>query len=108
MNDVYCFAQRLLNPFRGILQIIAYESAEAVSTDGAHWDIYVRNDELVKDLENRYQVQTSDIRYGNWSADKGLKRGPGYPSEDFKRMEKMGAIVYEHLLRDHQKVPFPL
>lgn len=108
MNDVYCYAQRLLNPFRGVLQIIAYESAEAVSTDGMHWDIYVRNDELVKDLENSYQVQTSDIRYGSWSEDKGLKRGPVYPSEDFKRMEEMGAIVYEYLLCAHQNVPFPL
>ncbi len=108
MNHVHHYAQRLLNPFRGLLQIIAYASAEAVSTDGVHWDIYVRNDELVKDLENSSKVQTSDIRYGSWSDEKGLKRGPVFPSEDFKRMEEMGAVVYEHLLNEHPKVPFPL
>jgi hypothetical protein len=108
MNHVQHYAQRLLNPFRGMLQIIAYASAEAVTTDGVHWDIYVRNDELVKDLENSKKVQTSDIRYGSWSEHKGLKRGPVFPSEDFKRMEEMGAVVYEHLLNEHPKVPFPL
>lgn len=108
MNDVVYYAQRLLNPFRGMLQTIAYASAEAVSTDGVHWDIYVRNDELVKDLENSHKVQTSDIRYGSWSKEKGLKRGPVFPSEDFKRMEDMGAVVYEYLLHAHTDLPYPL
>jgi len=104
---IECYAQRLLNPFRGTMQVIKYASAEAVSTDGVHWDIYVSNDELRRGLEGQ-QVQTSDIRYGSWSADKGLKRGPIYPSDDFRRMERMGAVVYEHLLRVHELVPFPL
>jgi hypothetical protein len=104
---IECYAQRLLNPFRGTMQVIKYASAEAVSTDGVHWDIYVSNDELRRGLEGQ-QVQTSDIRYGSWSADKGLKRGPLYPSDDFCRMERMGAVVYEHLLRVHEQVPFPL
>jgi len=103
---IECYAQRLLNPFRGTMQVIKYASAEAVSTDGVQWDIYVSNDELRRGLEG--PVQTSDIRYGNWSAEKGLKRGPLYPSEDFRRMEMMGAVVYEHLLRVHEQLPFPL
>lgn len=103
MQDIHCYAQRLLNPFRGMLHIIAYTSAEAVTTDGEHWDIYVRNDELVKDLENSSQVQTSDIRYGSWSEQKGLKRGPVFPSKDFQRMEEMGAVVYEHLRNLHRQ-----
>jgi len=37
-----------------------------------------------------------------------LKRGPIYPSDDFLRMEAMGAMVYEHLTRVHQRVPFSL
>ena len=51
-------------------------------------------------------MQVSDIRYGSWSLEKGLKRGPLFPSEDFRIMEEMGATVYEHLTRMHQKVPF--
>lgn len=104
---IRCYAQRLLNPLRGTINIISYKSAEAVTTDGVQWDIYVRNEELVADLENANKIQTSDIRYGRWSAKNGLKRGPLHPSEDFKRMEHRGAIVYERLLQLHERIPFP-
>jgi hypothetical protein len=104
--SIECYAQRLLNPFRGTMQVIKYASAEAVSTDGLYWDIYVSNDELRRGLEG--QVQTSDIRYGSWSASAGLKRGPLYPSADFRRMEAMGAVVYAHLLTIQDRLPFPL
>lgn len=70
-----CYAQRLLNPFRGVMNIIEYQGAEAVTIDGIHWDIYVRDTELVEDLENASRIQTSDIRYGSWSEQEGLKRG---------------------------------
>jgi len=104
-----CYAQRLLNPFRGVVHTIRYQSAEAVTTDGIEWDIYVANDALLEGLGPAgRRAQISDIRYGHWSAEKGLKRGPLFPSEDFKRLENMGAVVYENLLRIHRDVPFPL
>ncbi len=108
LAGVECYAQRLLNPFRGVVHVLRYQSAEAVTTDGIHWDIYVANDELLKGLPRHKKIQTSDIRYGNWSRDKGLKRGPLYPSEDFKRMEAQGAIAFEALLQLHERLPFPL
>lgn len=89
------------------MNVISYESAEAVSTDGVHWEIYVRNEELLKGLDTDRYIQTSDIRYGSWSIESGLKRGPIYPSDDFKRMEEMGAVVYKSLLTLHLQVPFP-
>lgn len=103
-----CYAQRLLNPFRGVMNIIEYQGAEAVTTDGFHWDIYVRDMTLVEDLANSRKVQTSDIRYGSWSPEQGLKRGALYPSEDFKQLEMLGARVYEYLLDHHDCVPFTL
>ncbi len=36
---VECYAQRLLNPYRGTMHVIKYEAAEAVTLDGVHWDI---------------------------------------------------------------------
>lgn len=104
--DIRCYSQRLLNPFRGVMNIIEYADAEAVTLDGINWDIYVRNSELALDLENRNRVQTSDIRYGSWSEKDGLKRGSIYPSDDFRVLENRGAIVYEYLLEHHQDVPF--
>jgi len=105
--QIECYAQRLLNPFRGAVHTIRYRSAEAVTTDGIEWDIYVANDALLDGLGRAgKRAQISDIRYGHWSAEKGLKRGPLYPSDDFKRLEDMGAVVYEHLLKVHRDVPF--
>jgi hypothetical protein len=105
--QIECYAQRLLNPFRGVVHTIRFQSAEAVTTDGIEWDIYVANDALLDGLGRAgKRAQISDIRYGHWSAEKGLKRGPLYPSDDFKRLEHMGAIVYEHLLQVHREVPF--
>ncbi|MBT9589691.1 MAG: hypothetical protein IV089_02040 [Thiobacillus sp.] len=105
--QIECYAQRLLNPFRGVVHTIRYQSAEAVTTDGIAWDIYVANDALLEGLGPAgRRAQISDIRYGHWSAEKGLKRGPLFPSEDFKRLENMGAVVYENLLVVHRDVPF--
>jgi hypothetical protein len=105
--QIECYAQRLLNPFRGVVHVIRFQSAEAVTTDGIEWDIYVANDALLDGLGRAgRRAQISDIRYGHWSAEKGLKRGPLFPSEDFKRLEHMGAVAYEHLLSVHGDLPF--
>lgn len=105
-STIQCYSQRLLNPFRGAMNFITYESAEAVTTDGVKWDIYVSDSELLEGLEGK-NILTSEIRYGSWSKAEGLKRGPLYPSEDFKRLENLGATVYSHLLKVHEQVPFP-
>lgn len=104
---ILCYSQRLLNPFRGSICCIQYQSAEAVTADGIKWDIYVSNAALLDDLPDNRRTQVSDIRYGTWSAQTGLKRGPRCPSDDFLAMEEMGAVVYEHLLEVHESVPFP-
>ncbi|MEO1767092.1 hypothetical protein [Thiobacter aerophilum] len=105
--SVECYGQRLLNPFRGAMHTIRYEAAEAVTLDGVHWDIYVANDSLLEGLDASCHPQITDIRFGAWSVERGLKRGPIYPSEDFLRMEEMGAIVYQYLTQVHRRVPFP-
>lgn len=105
--ELETFSQRLLNPFRGVQRVIRYGPAEAVTTDGVHWDLYVSNDELLEGLDRSHPVLVSDIRFGRWSADKGLKRGPLYPSEDFRRMERVGAVLYEALTRLHDQPVFP-
>jgi hypothetical protein len=106
--SIACYSQRLLNPFRGVISCIRYESAEAVTQDGLRWDIYVSDDRLLEGMDTGRRVLISDIRYGSWSPQKGLKRGPLYPSDDFRYLEHMGAIVYEHLLEVHGRIPFPL
>jgi hypothetical protein len=90
-----------------VVHVIRFQSAEAVTTDGVEWDIYVANDALLDGLGRAgRRAQISDIRYGHWSLEKGLKRGPLFPSDDFKRLEDMGAEAYRHLLKVHRDVPF--
>ncbi len=89
--QIECYAQRLLNPFRGVVHTIRYQSAEAVTTDGIEWDIYVANDALLDGLGRAgKRAQISDIRYGHWSAEKGLKRGPLYPVRRFQAARAHG------------------
>ncbi len=106
--EIECYGQRLLNPFRGVMQVVRFGPAEAVSMDGVRWEIYVANDTLLEGLQGDTHAQVSDIRYGSWSREAGLRRGPLYPSEDFRRMEMMGAIVYHFLHQERARPPFPL
>ena len=105
--SIHCYSQRMLNPFHGIFCCIQFQSAEAITSDGIHWDIYVSNTALLEDMDSQLPIQTSDIRYGKWSLESGLRRGPMYPSDDFRRMEVMGDVVYEHLQERHDQAPFP-
>jgi len=100
------YAQRLLNPFRGAMHTLRYESAEAVTVDGVHWDIYVTNTAMIPASGRERHGQISEIRYGTWSQTEGLRRGRLYPSDDFRRMEAVGSILFEQLTRVHQLVPF--
>ena len=105
---IHHYAQRLLNPFRGTMHTLRHAAAEATTLDGVQWDIYVANEQLLEGLEPRHDTQISDIRYGRWSLENGLKRGAIFPSADFLRMEAMGATVYEYLCQHHRTAPFAL
>jgi len=101
-------AVRLLNPFRGVMNIIEYEGAEAVTIDGVNWDIYVRDISLTRDLDETRNILITEIRFGHWSQQTGLRRGPIYPSDDFELMEQQGSRVYQYLLDHHHEIPFAL
>jgi hypothetical protein len=100
------FAQRLLNPFRGAMHTLRYKSAEAVTVDGVHWELYVANSAVIPASGRARRGQISEIRYGHWSQAAGLRRGRLYPSDEFRRMEALGTILFEQLTRVHQQVPF--
>lgn len=99
---------RLLNPFRGVMNIIEFKGAEAVTIDGMNWDIYVKDLSLMVDLPSSDNVLITEIRFGRWSKKSGLVRGPIYPSEDFNQMEQQGIKVFEYLVEHHAHVPFTL
>jgi hypothetical protein len=100
------FAQRLLNPFRGAMHTLRNDAAEAVTVDGVHWELYVTNSAVIPASGRARRGQISEIRYGHWSQAAGLRRGRLYPSDDFRRMEALGHMLFEQLTQVHQQVPF--
>jgi len=106
------YSQRQLNPYRGVMRVIRHHGAEAVTQDGWNWDLYVSNRALLEGLgddalAHSHRILVSDIRFGRWSPEHGLKRGPIYPSADFRRMEQEGATLFAYLLEAHQASVFP-
>lgn len=57
------YSRRLLNPFRHVANVIRYISAEAVTADGIHRDIYLSNDTLLDGLEGGKSVQIISRRW---------------------------------------------
>jgi len=88
--SVIFYSQRLLNPFRGMMNIIELDQADAVTTDGTHWMLYVHDEEdRWKHHDNlQAQVITPDIHYGRWTKAGGLKKSP--------RLSNMNHSYIEH------------
>lgn len=110
--DIQCYGQRMLNPFRGIINVIKYKAAEAVTTDGIRWDIYVKNESLLSDVHDKHKpskkIQISEIRYASWTRAGGIKYGRRYQSEDYTRMAAQGDVLYQKILEINENLPFPL
>jgi hypothetical protein len=107
-DEIECFAQRLLNPFRGTQHILRLGAAEAITLDGVNWDLYVTDEQLFEGLGHGPHVQVGDIRYGRWSEVNGLKRGPIQQSDDFRRLEALGDRLFDVLKSGAFRPPFPL
>lgn len=59
-DEFFCYSQRIMNPFRGTLNIVRYRAAEAVTIDGIEWDIYVNDDELLKGIDESANTRCLD------------------------------------------------
>ena len=69
-----CYSQRLLQPFRGLAQIVEIDGADAVSRDGLHWELYIQGgvDREQDDRGEWIEIPLSDVKYGSWSARVGM------------------------------------
>ena len=101
----------MLNPFCGIDSCISYLSADAVTADSSHWGLYVSNEALLQGLDTDRRPQISDIRYGSWSARRGLKRGPlllpGMDSEvrgEFGQHARVQSMMLAHQYRLYPEI----
>lgn len=105
----HCYSQRMLNPFRGVMNIIDTGNADAVSTDGKVWTLYLRDTNL-QNIANDgdMNIEVPDIRFGIWSTDSSLKRCPLLNTMNYDAIQTAGLALLETVKYHAKQVPFDL
>ena len=105
-----CYAQRMLNPYHGVINVVESDSADAVTRDGIEWMLYLQGQAEEERLEDGTvaRFQTPDIKYGNWSKTRGLKRAPVRSVVDFDKLEARGQALLEAVKAASPRAPFAL
>jgi hypothetical protein len=100
----------MLNPFRGVMHSVVTPWADAVTTDGRHWTLYVRGACLYDDpgaVEDP-AVSIPDVKYGSWSARDGFRRAPiRMPTFDH-RVREAGESLLTAVQQHAARLPFRL
>ncbi len=111
MNGLFphCYSQRMLNPFRGVMNVIDTGEADAVSTDGKIWTLYLRDSNL-QNIANDgdMNIEVPDIRFGIWSAETGLKRCPLLNTMNYDAIQTAGLTLLDSVKYHAKDVPFNL
>lgn len=105
----HCYSQRMLNPFRGVMNVIELGNADAVTMDGVEWTLYLK-DEALQGMANDGDigVEVIDIRFGTWSAREGLKRAPLLTTMEYEAIQHAGEYLLEVVKVYADKAPFSL
>jgi len=105
----HCFSQRMLNPFRGVMNVVEVGNADAVTTDGIHWTLYL-HDESLQGMasESDSRIETPDIKFGVWSVDTGLIRAPLINTMEYSAIQQNGFELLEIVKQYADLVPFDL
>jgi hypothetical protein len=105
---VNCYSQRILNPFRGVMNIIAIGGADAVTIDGIHWTLYIHDDFdcPTDDPEEFFEIEMPDIRFGDWDKKTGLKRSPLIASYHYNEIQAIGHALLDAVQKHADQCPF--
>jgi hypothetical protein len=106
---VNCYSQRILNPFRGVMNIISTGGADAVTIDGRNWVLYIHDnfDCPTDDPEEFFQIELPDIRFADWNKSTGLKRSPLIASYHYNEIQAIGQALFDAVLQYADLCPFP-
>jgi hypothetical protein len=106
--NAFCYSQRILNPFRGVMNIITTETADAVTIDGVNWSLYIHDTfgSHHDDPEEFAKIEMPDIRFGEWNKKNGLRRAPVLPSYYYDEIQQVGADLLEAVFEYADKIPF--
>ena len=105
---VSCYSQRILNPFRGVMNIVSIGGADAVTIDGVNWTLYIHDtfDFPTDDPQEFFEIEMPDIRFGDWNEQSGLKRSPLIASYHYNEIQAIGQALLDALLINAKKCPF--
>jgi hypothetical protein len=103
------YAQRRVNPFLGVLQVIDTPGGRALSPDGINWEIqlYAERPAGWGSL-NAAKTERMLYRYGVWSSDDGLARFPAPPTVDRAEARTEGEALVAAARESAELLPFPL
>ncbi len=100
----------MLSPYRGVMHCVETGSADAVTTDGRHWTLYVRGECLYDDPAQiaAQGISVPDVKYATWSERTGLRRAPiRLPTFD-DRVRREGERLLDAVRRFAPRLPFAL
>lgn len=106
---VNCYSQKILNPFRGVMNIISTGGADAVTIDGINWTLYIHDnfDCPTNDPEEFFHIDMPDIRFGEWNRKSGLSRSPLIASYHYNEIQAIGNVLLEAVEKYADLCPFP-
>ena len=104
----FCYSQRILNPFRGVMNIITTGEADAVTTDGINWCLYIYDtfDTHNEEPEEFSNIDMPELRFGTWSTEAGLKRAPALPSYHYDEIQTRGERLLQAVHEHAKHIPF--
>jgi len=106
--SVSCYSQKILNPFRGVMNIISTGGADAVTIDGINWTLYIHDnfDCPTDDPEEFFEIDMPDIRFGDWSKTSGLIRSPLIASYHYNEIQAIGEALLDAVQKNAEQCPF--
>ncbi|MBE9567939.1 MAG: hypothetical protein IMF14_04535 [Proteobacteria bacterium] len=107
--SVACYSQKILNPFRGVMNIISIGGADAVTIDGINWTLYIHDsfDCPTDDPEEFFEIEMPDIRYGDWSKESGLRHSPLIASYHYNEIQTIAHVLLDAVQQYADQCPFP-
>ncbi len=103
-----CYAERRINPFLGVVQVIESDLGRALSTDGSNWEIQLYAERSFGWGSLGVSRQTSLYRYGVWSEQEGQACFPAPPQVDRELALSAARALIEAAQAAKAALPFPL
>ncbi len=106
--SVNCYSQRILNPFRGVMNIISIGGADAVTIDGINWTLYIHDtfDCPTDDPEEFFEIEMPDIRFGDWNITSGLRRSPLIASYHYNEIQAIAQALLDAVEKFSSLCPY--